>query len=160
MACSFCLYGPKSNGLYCKGRQQRNGLGRINSYLYCRQLLYQRTVTEKKIQVIRLLLLILFLICVIYFLDPRITYVFFCSHLFPVNEYFFMLKVSDWSKEYKPESKIIMDIPSALNFFLINVEHTRNCISLKTRALIKEWNDTYVGQSLEVSVNPCANLLL
>lgn len=73
-----------------------------------------------------------------------------------------MLKVSDWSKEYKPESKIIMDIPSALNFFLINVQHTKNCIAFKTRALIKEWNETYalIGQSLEVSVNPCANLLL
>ena len=94
MACSFCLYGPKSNGLYCKGRQQRNGLGRINSYLYCRQLLYQRTVTEKKIQVIRLLLLILFLICVIYFLDTRITYV-FC---FFAATYFLSMNISSCLK--------------------------------------------------------------
>ena len=63
-----------------------------------------------------------------------------------------MLKVSDWSKEYKPESKIVIDIPSALNFFLINIEHTKKCIAAKTRELVKEWNNTYFAQDLDVSV--------
>ena len=69
-----------------------------------------------------------------------------------MSEYFFMLKVSDWSKEYKPESKIVIDIPSALNFFLININHTKKCIASKTRELVKEWNDAFFGRDLEVSV--------
>ena len=150
MACAVCFHGPQSIGLYGKGRQQRVRIGRIDSGLFCRTLLDKRTDSEEKIQVIISVISISNLCNLIN--RQKLNYIFFCSHLFPVSEYFFMLKVSDWSKEYKPESKIVIDIPSALNFFLINIEHTKKCIAAKTRELVKEWNNTYFAQDLDVSV--------
>ena len=66
-----------------------------------------------------------------------------------------MLKATDFSKEYKPESKIVMDIPTALNFFLRAPDFTQKMVGEKIGRLVKEWNRTYGAKdSQEVGVTP------
>ncbi len=65
------------------------------------------------------------------------------SSIYPVGEYFFMLKISDWSKDYHPESKIIMDIPGALNFFLKDPIFTRDLIKAKVEKMSAAWNKAF-----------------
>jgi hypothetical protein len=60
-----------------------------------------------------------------------------------VGRHFFLLKVSDWSKSYKPESKILMDIPSALNFFLRDPKYTLETVRQRLQAFVDLWNSTY-----------------
>ena len=87
-----------------------------------------------------------------------ITYTFFANHffyifystIFPVSDYFFLLKISDWSKEYKPESKILMDIPSALNFFHKDPKFTLSMITSKVEKLANGWNSVFYKTDKEV----------
>ena len=90
-----------------------------------------------------------------------ITYTFFANHffyifystIFPVSDYFFLLKISDWSKEYKPESKILMDIPSALNFFHKDPKFTLSMITSKVEKLANGWNSVFYKTDKEVCTN-------
>jgi hypothetical protein len=70
---------------------------------------------------------------------------FFYSAIFPLAGYFFLIKISDWSKDYKPESKIVLDIPTALNFFSKSPDFTKKMVGDKVRTLIKKWNDKFAG---------------
>ena len=65
------------------------------------------------------------------------------SSIYPVGDYFFLLKIADYSKDYHPESKIIMDIPAALNFFLKDPQFTRNLIKTKVDQLASAWNKKF-----------------
>jgi hypothetical protein len=67
-----------------------------------------------------------------------------------VSDYFFLLKISDWSKEYKPESKILMDIPSALNFFHKDPKFTLSMITSKVEKLANGWNSVFYKTDKEV----------
>ena len=68
---------------------------------------------------------------------------YFFSSIYPVGDYFFLLKIADYSKDYHPESKIIMDIPAALNFFLKDPQFTRNLIKTKVDQLASAWNKKF-----------------
>lgn len=61
-----------------------------------------------------------------------------------------LIRVSDWSKDYHPESKIIIDIPSGLNFFLKNADFTRDVVAAKVKDLVQRWNDRYYKKDAEV----------
>ena len=91
---------------------------------------------------------------IIHFLLPThflqsFFYIFY-STIFPVSDYFFLLKISDWSKEYKPESKILMDIPSALNFFHKDPKFTLSMITSKVEKLANGWNSVFYKTDKEV----------
>lgn len=79
-------------------------------------------------------------------------FLFYFSSLYPVGEYFFMLKISDWSKDYHPESKIIMDIPAALNFFLKDPAFTRELIRTKIDKLASAWNKKFYQTDATVRI--------
>lgn len=74
----------------------------------------------------------------------------YSSTLFPVGEHFMLIRVSDWSKDYHPESKIIIDIPSGLNFFLKNADFTRDVVAAKVKDLVQRWNDRFYKKDAEV----------
>jgi hypothetical protein len=58
--------------------------------------------------------------------------------------------VVDFSKEYKPESKVVLDIPTALAFFLRDPELTKKLVGEKIARLVTRWNDTYETGEPEV----------
>ena len=87
-----------------------------------------------------------------HFLQTIFFYIFY-STIFPVSDYFFLLKISDWSKEYKPESKILMDIPSALNFFHKDPKFTLSMITSKVEKLANGWNSVFYKTDKEVCTN-------
>ncbi len=60
-----------------------------------------------------------------------------------MSRHFFLLKVADWSKSYKPESKILMDVPSALNFFLKDPKYTLATVQQRLEEFVGLWNSTY-----------------
>ena len=59
--------------------------------------------------------------------------------------YFFLLHLIDWSTPWHPESKIIIDIPTALSFFLDHREHTKKKVSKMAQKLVDAWNEAYGG---------------
>ena len=77
---------------------------------------------------------------------------YFNSSIYPIGEYFFLLKISDFSKDYHPESKIIMDIPAALNFFLKDPPFTRNLIKTKVEQLTSAWNKKFYQTDATVNL--------
>jgi len=67
----------------------------------------------------------------------------FFSYLFPLSGFFFLVKIIDLSKTYKPSSKIILDIPTAANFFYVNPSLTKQKVGAEVRRLVKAWNAEY-----------------
>ena len=61
-----------------------------------------------------------------------------------------LIRVSDYSKDYHPESKIIIDIPSGLNFFFKDAAFTANVVAAKIKDLVLRWNDRYYQKDAEV----------
>jgi hypothetical protein len=51
----------------------------------------------------------------------------------------------DWSSPWHPESKIIIDIPTALSFFLDHREHTKKKVAKMAQKLVDAWNEAYAG---------------
>ena len=60
--------------------------------------------------------------------------------LFHMCGYFFLFRFVDSSKEYKPDTKIIFDIPSAITFFGTDPNETKKIVGEKVRALVNAWN--------------------
>ncbi len=67
----------------------------------------------------------------------------FFSYLFPLSGFFFLVKIIDLSKTYKPSLKIILDIPMAANFFYMNPSLTKQKVGTEVRRLVKAWNAEY-----------------
>jgi hypothetical protein len=65
--------------------------------------------------------------------------------------YFFLLHLIDWSTPWHPESKIIIDIPTALSFFLDHREHTKKKVSKMAQKLVDAWNEAYGGTKNVIS---------
>ena len=70
-------------------------------------------------------------------------FLFYFRALYHLCGYFFLIRFVDGSKEYKPDTKIIFDIPSAVSFFGLNPQETKSIVGEKVRALVKAWNDRY-----------------
>ena len=66
----------------------------------------------------------------------------FFSFLFPLS-HFFMVKIVDMSKDYKPSSKIIFDIPTAMNFFHLKPSMTKQKIRAEVQRMVIAWNAEY-----------------
>jgi hypothetical protein len=75
--------------------------------------------------------------------DTKFFPSFFFSYLFPLSGFFFLVKIIDLSKTYKPSSKIILDIPTAANFFYVNPSLTKQKVGAEVRRLVKAWNAEY-----------------
>jgi len=71
----------------------------------------------------------------------------FFSNLFPLSGFFFLIKIIDLSKDYKPTSKIVLDIPTALNFFHLNPAMTKQKVGEEVRKLVKSWNAEYAEKA-------------
>lgn len=69
------------------------------------------------------------------------------SQIYNMGGFFFLMSIIDWSVAYHPESKIIMDVDTALNFFYDSREATKLRIGNMTRALVAAWNKKYEGTS-------------
>ena len=70
--------------------------------------------------------------------------------IFPIGKYFFLISIIDDSKEYRPTSKTIIDVPTAINFFArpgIALEK----IGISVRRMMAQWNEKYAG-SQEVKI--------
>ena len=68
-----------------------------------------------------------------------------------------MISLIDWSVNYHPESKTLMDIDTALNFFHEGREATKLRVGNMARALVGAWNRKYEGTS---TVNIFINIFL
>ena len=67
--------------------------------------------------------------------------------IYSLGGFFFLMSIIDWSVAYHPESKILMDIETALNFFYDSREATKLRVGNMTRALVSAWNKKYEGTS-------------
>jgi hypothetical protein len=69
----------------------------------------------------------------------------FFRKIYALGGYFFLLHLIDWSSSWHPESKIIMDIPTAVAFFYEKKEHTRKKVLRMSQQLVDAWNEMYAG---------------
>ena len=72
-------------------------------------------------------------------------YFYYCRKIYALGGYFFLLHLIDWSTPWHPESKIIIDIPTALSFFLDHREHTKKKVTKMAQRLVDAWNEAYGG---------------
>ncbi len=69
--------------------------------------------------------------------------IFFIRKLYPpIDHYYFLMRLSDWNKIYRPISLALFDVTTALSFF---GEHkkTRELIELEVAKCVEQWNTTY-----------------
>lgn len=62
---------------------------------------------------------------------------------------FFLIKVVDNSREYCPESKTILDIPTAYRFFS-DPDSTKRIVLESARNIVEKWNELYYEKNGEV----------
>jgi hypothetical protein len=65
--------------------------------------------------------------------------------IYALNGFFFLINLIDWSVPWHPESKIIIDIPTAVTFFLEKKEHTKRKVTEMSQKLVDAWNEMYGG---------------
>jgi hypothetical protein len=59
----------------------------------------------------------------------------------------------DWSLPWRPESKFLMDIPTALNFFYEHRYRTKQRIGEMARKLVAAWNKMYYGSKTVIRLD-------
>ncbi len=69
----------------------------------------------------------------------------FFRKIYSVANFWFLISIIDWSIAYRPESKTLMDIDTALNFFLVARDVTKLRIGNMARSLVAAWNKKYAG---------------
>lgn len=74
-----------------------------------------------------------------------------CRKIYDIGSHFFAVRVKDGSKSYTPESKIVMDLPTAWAFFGLNPTETQSVVQEKVRLLCKSWNEQYAFKRDAVS---------
>ena len=89
----------------------------------------------------------------------KMIFIIFFRPLFHLCGYFFMLRFVDSSKEYKPDTKILFDIPSAVSFFGLNPMETKKIVGEKVRTLVKAWNHLYEKKKNVIFKNEFFNKL-
>lgn len=65
--------------------------------------------------------------------------------LYPLDQHYFLMKIYDWSKSYKPINLTYLDIPTALSFFG-NYKKTRELIENTIAQCVETWNTQYGGR--------------
>lgn len=65
--------------------------------------------------------------------------------LYPVDQHFFLIKLYDWSKTYRPINLTYQDIPTALSFFG-QYQKTRDLIDTTVEQCVESWNTLYGGR--------------
>lgn len=60
-----------------------------------------------------------------------------------MRDYFFYARAKDSSKEYSPESQIIIDVPTAVAFFGNADNRTLETIHERVQSLVSEWNSLF-----------------
>jgi hypothetical protein len=79
--------------------------------------------------------------------NEKITFskVRFCvsfSSLWPCDKHFFLLSLVDTSVNYTPETKVIFDIPTAIQFFG-DPTSARTIVGEKIADLCRRWNEKF-----------------
>ena len=69
----------------------------------------------------------------------------FFRKIYSVANCWFLISIIDWSIAYRPESKTLMDLDTALNFFLVARDATKLRIGNMARSLVAAWNKKYAG---------------
>jgi len=87
----------------------------------------------------QLIVILCFLLAIINF------YVILCyfSSLYPIGSCFFLIHLQDGTKAYRPESQIVMDVPTAWAFFGARPDDTLQKVGEVTRNLVRRWNEDY-----------------
>ena len=67
------------------------------------------------------------------------------SQILGVQKHFCLIKVKDGSKSYSPESKVIVDIPTALAFFG-DLTSTKTIVGEYIHKICNQWNSDYVDK--------------
>jgi hypothetical protein len=62
----------------------------------------------------------------------------------PLEDYYFLMVVSDWNKSFRPVSLAILDIPTALLFFG-DYKKARELVELEVAKCVESWNDSFSG---------------
>lgn len=75
----------------------------------------------------------------------RCNFLFCCyySDLLQLGSYFASIRVLDYSKTYSPESKVVLDIPTAWIFFGQDPAKTLQAVGQMVRQLTTKWNQKY-----------------
>jgi hypothetical protein len=83
------------------------------------------------------------------------------SQLFPLQRHFFVVRVLDTSKQYRPVSFSLLDLPAAVAFFKDDPAATKRLLVERTHELVDRWNEKYTGVPALVSLQtptctPCS----
>lgn len=72
-------------------------------------------------------------------------YIFIFRGIWPLDQHFFLLKAKDKTRSYEPETKCVIDIPSAIHLFkgAETTDQLSQLIEIKATELAKRWNDTF-----------------
>lgn len=81
----------------------------------------------------------------------KICFYFFFRQLFPLQRHFFVIRVLDSTKTYKPTTYSLLDLPTAISFFKDDPEATRRLLIEQTHQLVDRWNEKYDGVGANVS---------
>ena len=65
--------------------------------------------------------------------------------IYPVGKHFFVLQTIDHARHYKPENKIVIDIPAAVNIFY-HPDRIEQHITHVATELLDKWNATFVNK--------------
>jgi len=82
--------------------------------------------------------------CIIY--KPYLKkYIFIFRRIYPpLDDYYFLMIVSDWNKSFRPISLSLVDIPTALQFFG-DYKKARETIELEVAKCVETWNESFAG---------------
>ena len=70
---------------------------------------------------------------------------YFFSNLLGIQKHFCLIKVNDGSKDYSPESKTIIDIPTLAAFFG-KLDTTKGIVGEYVRGICENWNKKYLDK--------------
>lgn len=85
------------------------------------------------------MLFCVFILAIINFYDILCYF----SSLYPIGSCFFLIHLQDGTKAYRPESQIVMDVPTAWAFFGARPDDTLQKVGEVTRNLVRRWNEDY-----------------
>ena len=69
----------------------------------------------------------------------------FFSNLLGIQKHFCLIKVNDGSKDYTPESKTIIDLPT-LSAFFGKLDATKGIVGEYVRGICDRWNKKYLDK--------------
>jgi len=84
----------------------------------------------------------------------------FCRNIFPLRNYYFLLKTLDATKHYLPDSCTILDLPTSFAFFAGDPQATLRIVGEKVAKLLERWNEKFSKpKKVELFFSPSVQLI-